>query len=456
MEKIIKRFANYFLLLAFLISGYGQIAFAQNKLTSVKHPAWSYNQTIYEVNVRQYTKSGTFKEFEKHLPAIKKLGVGIIWLMPINPIGVKNRKGKLGSYYSVKNYLKINPNYGTVNDLKELVKKIHDMGMYVIVDWVADHTSWDNNLTTEHPDWFKKDSVGNFVPPVPDWTDVIALDYTKPGLRKYMINALKYWVNECNIDGYRCDVADMVPTDFWNEARAALDSLKPVFMLAEAEKPYLQEKAFDMTYSWRFYSLMNDIAKGKKNASDIVKYFNWEEKTYPADAFRMIFTTNHDENSWNGTVYERLGNAVETFGALTVVVPGMPLLYGGQEAGLNKRLKFFQKDPIEWKQSKLREFYTKLFNLKMRNQALWNGVEGGKMTVVSSTEDTRIFSLVREKDDNKVFAVFNLTNKQVSASLHNDEMKGNYYNLFTGEKVSLTNSEKFDLRAWDFKVLVKR
>ena len=428
---------------------------AQTKKQTLKHPAWSFNQTIYEVNLRQYTKAGTFKAFEKHLPAIKKLGVGIIWLMPINPIGVKNRKGKLGSYYSVKNYLKVNPNYGTLKDLKALVTKIHKLGMYVIIDWVADHTSWDNNLTIEHPEWYKKDAKGNFVPPVKDWTDVIALNYKKKGLRKYMINALEYWVKKTNIDGYRCDVADMVPTSFWNEARAALDKIKPVFMLAEAEKPYLQEKAFDMTYSWKFYTLMNNIAKGKKNASDINKYFAWEDSTYSRNDFRMRFTTNHDENSWNGTVFERLGEGAAAFGALTVAVPGMPLLYGGQEAGMNKRLKFFSKDPIVWKKSKFRELYTKLFNLKMTNPALRNGKEGGRMILISKPDDKSVYSFIREKGNSKVFVIFNLTDKPVSTTLKNKKISGDYTDLFTGKEVQFSNSKNFNLKPWDYKFFIK-
>ena len=429
--------------------------FSQPISGELVHPSWSYNKTIYEVNLRQYSESGTFKGFEKHLPELKKMGVGILWFMPINPIGEKNRKGKLGSYYSVQNYLAVDPAYGTMDEFKELVKKIHSMGMYVILDWVADHTSWDNVWTKEHPDFYKKDAKGNFVPPVKDWTDVIALDYSNKKLWKYMTNAMEFWVKDCGIDGFRCDVADMVPTAFWDQARVQLDKIKPVFMLAEAEKPELQVNAFDMTYSWKLFSLMNDIAKGKKNAGDMINYFKWENKNYPVNDFRMRFTSNHDENSWNGTVSEMFGDAAPTFAAFTFAINGMPLIYSGQEAGLNKRLKFFERDPIDWKPSKYKEQYTKLVHLKLNNKALWCGAEGGKMTMVSSSNEKSVFSFIREKDNDKVFVVFNLSAKPVEAKLSSSLMKGDYINLFSGKKVSFTDSESFDLKPWDYMFYVK-
>ncbi len=351
------------------------------KLASVKHPAWSFNQTIYEVNVRQYTPSGTFREFETQLPRLKKMGVGILWLMPINPIGVKNRKGILGSYYSVKDYLAINPEFGTLDDFKHLVKEIHKLGMHVIIDWVANHTAWDNTLAVEHPDWYTKDSLGNFVPPVPDWHDVIDLNYANKGLRKYMINALKYWVKECDIDGYRCDVASMVPTDFWIEARKELDKIKPVFMLAESDAPELHQ-AFDMTYDWNVYHALNEIAKKKASLDSLKRVMKRDKMNFPSNAFRMQFTTNHDENSWHGTALKRLGDAFEPFTAFTFVIPGMPLIYSGQEAGLNISLDFFEKDTIDWSNLKYEKFYHTLVELKKDNKALLCGDHGGGMQVI--------------------------------------------------------------------------
>lgn len=224
------------------------------EFVELKHPDWSKNATIYEANIRQFTPEGTFKAFESHLPRLKKMGIDIIWLMPINPIGVEKRKGTLGSEYSVKDYYGINPEFGTKEDFKHLVDKIHSMGMHVIVDWVANHSAWDNQLSKDHPDWYTKTEEGNFQPtPWYDWDDVIDFDYDKPGIRKYMTQALVYWVKDFNIDGYRCDTAGFLPTDFWDNARAEMDAVKPVFMLAEWESRDLHKKAFDMTYSWTLF-----------------------------------------------------------------------------------------------------------------------------------------------------------------------------------------------------------
>ncbi len=336
-------------------------------------PDWAKNASIYEVNIRQYTKEGTFKAFEAHLPRLKALGTDILWLMPIYPIGEKSRKGSLGSYYAVKDYLDVNSEYGTREDFKALVDKIHSMGMYVILDWVANHTAWDNKLIEDHPDWYTVDSTGKIVTPVEDWSDVADLNYENQDLRNYMTEALLFWVKEFGIDGYRCDVAGMVPVEFWNEARTELDKIKPVFMLAEWEDPVLLEKAFNMDYAWNLHHVMNSIAMGKKSVADLDQYFTTPEKVYPGNAIRMNFISNHDENSWNGTVWKRMGDATPSMAILSATIPGMPLIYSGQEAGLDKQLSFFEKDEIEWKEHGIGEIYKALFNLKKNNKALWNG-----------------------------------------------------------------------------------
>ncbi|MEI7983677.1 MAG: alpha-amylase family glycosyl hydrolase, partial [Bacteroidota bacterium] len=274
----------------------------------IKHAEWSRNATIYEVNIRQYTPEGTFKAFESHLPRLKEMGVDIIWLMPVHPIGEKNRKGKLGSYYSVKDYYGVNPDFGTLDDFKELVQKIHGMGMYVIIDWVANHSAWDNALAKDHPDWYTKTKGGNFEPtPWYDWEDVIDFDYDQPGIRKYMTEALKYWVRETDIDGFRCDVAGFIPVDFWENARTELDSIKPVFMLAEWESRDLHKKAFDMTYSWGLWNNMHAATIGKKGTGGLVEYLAHDVNTFPKGAYRMTFTDNHDKNSWEGNQYSNFG-----------------------------------------------------------------------------------------------------------------------------------------------------
>ena len=420
----------------------------------VKHPEWSYNKTIYEVNIRQYTKEGTFKAFGKCLPQLKDMGVGILWIMPVQPIGEINRKGPLGSSYSVKDYLAVNPEYGTLEDFKELVKKTHELGMYIIIDWVANHTSWDNKLAVDHPDWYNKDSDGNFIAPVKDWTDVIDLNYDNQELRTYMQNALIYWVKECNIDGFRCDVADMVPTDFWNSARKELDKIKPVFMLAEAEKAELQEYAFDMTYSWELFRLADKVAQGKNEVDDIRYYFNNEKDNFSPNAFRMRFTSNHDENSWNGTEYERLGEAVKAFTVFNFFINGMPLIYSGQEACNNKRLKFFEKDPIEWKDCPFRELYKEMCALKLTNHALWNGEKGGPLKELPNS-GTGIFSFSRVKDADKVICLFNFNDKEMKFLIETDGLEGNYKDLFSGRKMVVDKEYSLSLPKWGFQILVK-
>lgn len=216
-------------------------------ISNVITPEWVKNAVIYEVNVRQYTPEGTFNAFTEHLPRLKTLGVDILWFMPVNPIGVKNRKGPLGSYYSVKDYTAVNPEFGTMEDFRRLVEQVHEQGMYAIIDWVPNHTAWDHRWTKEHPDWYKQDEKGEFVSPF-DWTDVIQLDYDNEEMRQEMIEEMIFWIRESDIDGYRCDVAHMVPVDFWDEARKELDKVKPVFMLAESDQYFLHKNAFDMTY----------------------------------------------------------------------------------------------------------------------------------------------------------------------------------------------------------------
>ncbi len=420
---------------------------------SVVHPEWSRNLSIYEANIRQYTPEGTFAAFEEYLPQLKDMGVGIIWLMPIHPIGVKNRKGTLGSYYSVKDYRAVNPEFGTLEDFRHLVNRIHELGMVVIIDWVANHTAWDHPWTQSHPEWYNRNILGQFTPPVSNWTDVIGLDYSNTSLRNEMVNTMKFWVREYDIDGFRCDVAAMVPSEFWVRVRKELDEIKPVFMLAEAHEPRHHEMGFDMTYGWQFKDLMNNIAQGKKTVRDLDDYYQEELSQYHPDAYRMIFTSNHDENSWNGTVYERLGDAVEIFAVFSGVFRGMPLIYSGQEAGMNKALAFFDKDQIDWKNDPLREIYTTLNHLKRSNHALWNGTSGGDIFRIKTTDDKNIYCFIREKDGDKIFAVFNFSDDTRIFQIESQAMSGQYTDPFTGQEVALENMEGIMLKGWEYLIL---
>lgn len=373
-----------------------------------RHVAWSQDATIYEVNVRQHTEEGTFKAFEEDLPRLKELGVKILWLMPIQPIGVKNRKGGLGSYYSIKDYTAVNPEFGSMEDFKQLVNRAHELGFKVILDWVANHTAWDHQWITDHPDWYTRNESGDIVSPVDDWSDVADLNYDSEEMRNSMMEALKFWVRETDIDGYRCDVGMMVPMDFWDRSRKELDAIKPVFMLAEAEGPEFHKNAFDMTYGWEFHHLMNEVAKGAQPASILSEHITKIDTTYPADAYRMFFTTNHDENSWNGTVYERMkGNHKNFFVLATTMKYGMPLIYSGQEAGLSKRLAFFEKDTIDWSDTGLFAFYAQMTQLKRTHPALVNGEGQGDFKEI--TAEDGLYAYTRSKGDRSLAVLLNLS-----------------------------------------------
>ncbi len=419
----------------------------------VKHPDWSKDASIYEINIRQYTQEGTFEALEGHLPRIKELGTKIIWLMPIHPIGELNRKGGLGSYYSVKDYKGINPEYGDSLSFKRFVKRAHEEGLYVIIDWVANHSSWDNALVTQKPDWYAKDSTGKMFAPF-DWTDVVKFDFAVPEVRSYMIDAMKYWVQYYDIDGYRCDVAGEVPMDFWNDARTELDKIKPVFMLAEAEGPQFHS-AFDMTYGWEFHHIMNKVYKGEAGPNDIEDYLLKNDSLYPEDAYRMYFITNHDENSWAGTEFERLGDAVETFFALTTLVPGMPLVYSGQEAGFNKRLQFFEKDAIDWNNYQMAEYYQTILGLNSSHPALYNGNEGGDWSRIKTDNDDKAFVILTEKNTQKVLGLFNLSEEEITIALQDDKAYDMYKTLFTFEDITVSENTRIILPAWSYKVLYK-
>lgn len=394
--------------------------------TTVKHPEWSRNAVIYEVNLRQYTDSGTVTAFARELPRLKDLGVDILWFMPVYPISEKNRKGELGSYYAVKDYTAFNPEFGTIEQFKDVVKQAHDLGMKVILDWVPNHSGCDNAWVTEHPDWYAKDSLGNMYGPY-DWTDVYKFDYNNKDMRAAMVDAFKFWLTEVGVDGFRCDVAMEVPTDFWDETRPMLQEVKPdLFMLAEASVPALQKNGFDMGYNWPMKDLFSAIAATagqytfKKDGEEMRTFpvtmavaidslLAEQAATYPRDTYLMNMITNHDLNSWEGTEFERLGNLTEAFAVLSYTLPGMPLIYTGQETGMNRAFEFFVKDKApNWEpRNDYFAFYQKLNSLKHNQAALLAGEAGGEMKrYATKSDDLYIFS--REKDGSKVIVMANL------------------------------------------------
>jgi len=422
---------------------------------AVSHTEWSKNATIYEVNIRQYTPEGTFNAFSESLPRLKEMGVKILWIMPISPIGEENRKGTEGSYYSVKDFKAINPNFGTMADFKALVKKAHSMDMKVIVDWVTNHSAFDNVWTKDHKDWYNLDSIGGLQPPQgTDWWDVADLNYDNMDMRAGMIDAMQFWIREADIDGYRCDVAEMVPMDFWTACIDSLEKTKPgIFMLAEGENPDLH-KAFDMTYAFEFMHLMNGIAKGENELEEIDTYLETQKTKFAEEDYRMYLTTSHDENSWNGTVFDRFGKGHKTFAALAFTIDGMPMVYSGQEAGMDYALPFFEKDSIKWGDIPLQDFYGKLLRLNRDNPALWNGEFGGKLTRLKTDNDKDVYAFSRKRDDHEVVVICNL--KDAFQSIKFESVPaGDFKGLYDNEKLDLIGKNGLELEPYGFHIFYK-
>ena len=423
-------------------------------VSQAKTPEWAKYASIYEVNIRQYTEEGTINAFAEHLPRLRELGVDILWFMPIQPIGEKDRKGTLGSYYSIQDYRAVNPEFGTIEDFKRLVNKAHGMGFKVILDWVANHTSRDNIWIESNPTWYNYEENGEIVAPY-DWSDVADLNYEMYYMRQAMSEAMLFWVKECDIDGFRCDVAGEVPADFWNDNREKLNAVKDVWMLAEdGSKMHLLNTAFNANYGWEFHHLMNEVAKGNETANVLIENIKKLETNYPKGSFAMHFITNHDENTWKGTVFDRLGEAHKAFAVLTFTVQGMPLMYSGQEAGNTKRLEFFEKDPIDWGNFELMPFYTKLNDLRGENPALWTGLTCGSFEILEHNNQDNVVAFVRELNGNKVLTIINLSDEKQKVKINLGEHNGSYQDYMTDKNVTLEANEKVKLDKWEFKVLV--
>jgi glycosidase len=408
-------------------------------------PEWASKAIIYEVNVRQYTEEGTFQAFSKHLDRLKDMGITTLWFMPIYPISKVDRKGTLGSYYSIADYTSVNPEFGTLDDFKALVQEAHKKGFTVILDWVANHTGWDNTWITEHPDWYLQDSKGNIVsPPGMGWNDVAQLNYDNNEMRQAMIDAMRFWVEEADIDGFRCDYATGVPQDFWEEAREELSEVKELYMLAEdnRNKTFLQ-KAFDSNYNWSLYDCLKSIAKGGRKAYG-VKSLIRASASMPEGSFPLNFMDNHDKNSWDGTMIKIFGeDAIPPLTALIFTIPGAPLIYSGQEAGLNKRLQFFEKDQISWDSLPYEELITNLCKIKTDNPALSNGSAGAEAEFIE-TENDNILAFHRTKDNNKITVIMNLSKEEQTDPID--------YSVLEGDTVLLhgTGKDEMSTAAYQF------
>lgn len=426
---------------------------------------------IYEANIRQYSKEGTFNAFTKDIPQLKELGVKIIWLMPVFPISKTKRKATgggfasnlkhpetrvkaLGSYYAVSDFKKINPEFGNLEDFRTLLKTAHKNGMYVILDWVPNHTGWDHTWLKTHPEFYTKNEKGEIIHPKDtDWTDVADLNYNNRELRTQMIQDMLYWVEKEGIDGFRCDVAGEVPIDFWKEAIAKLRAKKELFLLAEAWQPeLLKDSLFDMAYGWDKHHTFNAIAKEKQYGAtlwDVV--FEKDTTRYEKDDILMNFVTNHDENSWNGTVTERMGDAAEVLTVLSYVASGMPLIYSGQEYDLQHRLKFFEKDSIPKQKGKTWQLLRKLGALKANYLALHGGKQAASYKRIF-VENKNILLFKREKGGKSLTFIANLSDtKQVFKSV----LKGNFKEYMTDEELLFTANKKIVLNAWEYQVLLQ-
>jgi len=430
----------------------------QNHFTTVN---WVYHTNIYEVNIRQYTEEGTLSAFAEHLPRLKDMGVETLWFMPLQPIGKLNRKGTLGSYYSISDYRTLNPEYGTLDDFKKLVELAHGYEMKVIIDWVANHTSWDHMWTKTNPDFFTKDDHGNFRPPYPDWADVIDLNYHNKELWLAMISDMKFWVNEFDIDGFRCDMAHLVPLDFWRQARYSLDEEKKLFWLAETEEPVYHE-VFDASYTWEFLHKMEAYRRKETNINGLYEVLHKYEAAFPNHAMRMFFTSNHDENSHSGSEYERMGEAAKAFAVLSATWNGIPLVYSGQELPIKRRINFFERDSIEWTGKNdpiaigLHDFYKTLLHLHKHHPALSAADENAKTFRIHTSEQENVFSFLRKNGEREVLVLLNLSeNNNLNVEIWIEKVTGIFKDVFSKAIHDFTTERKCKMKAWDYLVFEK-
>ena len=432
---------------------------------------------IYEANIRQYSPEGTFAEFTKDMPQLRELGVKVIWLMPIHPISEVKRKATgdkmtsdiedpeerkkyLGSYYAVADYKAVNPDLGSKEDFRELVNTAHENGIYVILDWVPNHTGWDHSWITEHPEFYTKNAKGEITEPLNEdgtpigWADVADLDYSNEGLHEAMINDMSYWITEEEVDGFRCDVAGSVPVVFWEKAIKKLREQKDVFMLAEAWEPeLLKGEMFEMAYAWEGHHILNELAKGKMNVVDFDTYMKKMATDYEENDILMNFITNHDENSWNGTIEERMGDAAEALLALSYTLPGMPLIYSGQEYDMNHRLKFFEKDSIPKTKGKMWSLLTKLGAMKNNNAAFNGGKLAASYKRIETTKNKNVLAFRRDKEGKELIYIANLNSKSSEFKV---PVTGKFINVITGDMLTLTPDQTHTFGPWEYLLLTNK
>jgi len=424
-----------------------------NKQKNNVHPKWSYSTNIYEVNLRQYTLEGTFEAFSQSLPRLKDMGVKTLWFMPITPISKKDRLGELGSYYAVQNYTDTNPEFGTLEDFKKLVTKAHDMGFKIILDFVADHTGNDHAWITEHPEFYNYEENNELLHPH-GWSDVSKLNFDVPELWESVIDAMKFWVKEYDIDGYRCDMAHLVPLDFWEQAKKKLSKYKDnLFWLGECEVP-AYHKVFDATYTWRWMHASEEFYHNRMNLQSLITVLYKSVTEFPCNAFRTYFTSNHDENSWNGTEFEKYGDAAQLFAVFSATWNGIPMIYSGQELPNKKRLRFFEKDVIEWQDKfELHDFYKTLLTLHSTNKSLRAGDTEVLTQIISHPDDHQVFSYLRKHETDEVLVILNCCGEGMNFQVKN--VKGVFRNVFGGDDINFDSNGNVYINAWGYLVFEK-
>ncbi len=416
---------------------------------------WKHTTNIYEVNVRQYTKEGTFRAFEKEMPRLKNMGVKTLWFMPITPIAQKNKKGSLGSPYAASDYTSINPEFGTMDDFKHLVNEAHRLGFKVIIDWVANHTGWDHVWTKTNPEFYLKEN-GDFKM-ASGMDDIIELDHQNQEMRKAMIDAMKFWIEETDIDGFRCDLASWVTVDFWKEARPEVEKIKPLFWIGEFDELESPEygKVFDASYSWKWMHKSAEFYKDNQPIHELVDLLRKYSQVGDS-SMRAWFTSNHDENSWNGTEYEKYDDITKPMAIFSATWNGIPLLYSGQELPNLKRLEFFEKDPIEWtNHCEMADFYKTLLNLKSSNPALRGGDSNVVTYLLNTSANDKIFAYIRKNKWNEVLVVLNFSKENVEFTIEDENVAGVFKNIFDGTKRDFNNGKNFSFKVSDYAVFEK-
>ena len=419
---------------------------------------WKHTTNIYEVNVRQYTQEGTFRAFEKELPRLKAMGVETLWFMPITPIAQKNKKGTLGSQYAAGDYTAINPEFGTMEDFKHLVDEAHKMGFKVIMDWVANHTGWDHVWTKTNPDFYLKDPKTGDFQIASGMEDIIELDYSNPKMREAMIEAMKFWVREANIDGFRCDLAAWVEVDFWQQARPEVEKVKPLFWLGEFDELENPDygKVFDASYIWTWMHKTKEYYEKDLPLSELRDLLSRYSQIGDG-SMRAWFTSNHDENTWNGTEYEKYGEIAKPLAVFSVTWNGVPLLYNGQELPLRtKRLEFFEKDPIPWTgNNELADFYKTLLNLKSNNPALRGGDSSVTTYMLQTTADDKVFAYLRKNGNDEVLTVLNMSKSPVNFTVNDQNLRGSFTEIFTKQQRTFSGNDSFELPVGGYAVFEK-